>query len=115
MPLSRRYSPDWAPGEAATIGMDFSAVIPPGVGITDGSLFIQTNRAASVEAGGDFASPDADPSNPGFFIGHVVGRSIYVFLNGGVEGRDYRMTWTVEDTNGNVWPRTALMLCAPTS
>lgn len=38
MPLSRRYSPEWSPGDAATIGMDFSSILPPGIGIEEAAL-----------------------------------------------------------------------------
>jgi hypothetical protein len=104
MPLSRRYSPEWAPGEQASIGIDFSFVIPPGVGISSGALAIFTNSAAPV-------------SSSDFTIGPVTvqGRVIYASLSGGVAGTDYQLRWSAADTSGNVWPRTALLLCALTS
>jgi hypothetical protein len=114
MPLSRRYSPEWAPGEKSSIGMDFCYVIPPGVGISSGSLAIFTNAANSVDASGDFTGPN-DPVHPTFFDASVLDRVIYLTLTGGVSGKDYRFTWTALDTDGNEWPRTALLLCAPTS
>lgn len=114
MPLSRRYSPEWAPGESATIGMDYSAVIPPGVGITSASLRIQTNTVQPNNAFGDWEGPN-DPGVPEDFDCTVRGRVAYVSLAGGVEGTDYQFVWTVIDTMGNVWPRTALLLCARTS
>ena len=30
-------------------------------------------------------------------------------------GNDFDLVWTATDTDGNVWPRTASVLCAPTS
>jgi hypothetical protein len=36
-------------------------------------------------------------------------------LTGGVSGTDYQIKWTATDSAGNVWPRTALVLCADTS
>jgi hypothetical protein len=104
MPLSRRYSPEWAPGEASNIGLDYSFLIPPGVGITSGALSIWTNR---VEA-----TPSTD-----FTVGPVGvrGRTIYASLAGGVEGTDYQLRWIAHDTRGNTWPRTCLLLCAQTS
>jgi|SRR5215471_9460788 len=104
MPLSRRYTPEHAPGEQCDYGLDFSFVIPPGVGITTGDLAIFTNVANPVES--------AD-----FTIGPVTvqGRTIYANLSGGVAGTDYQLRWNATDTDGNSWPRTALVLCAQTS
>lgn len=105
MPLSRRYTPEFAPGENSLVGMDFSYVIPPGVGIASGTLAIYTNTAMPVQAAKDFA------------VGPVTvrGRSLYASLSGGVDGTDYQLRWSATDTNGNVWPRTALLLCAQTA
>ena len=52
-----------------------------------------------------------------FIIGPilVLGRILYTSLGGGVEGIDYQVLWTATDTFGLDYPRTALMLCAPTS
>ena len=105
MPLSRRYTPAWFPGEAALVGMDFSFVIPPGVGIQSGTLHFYQNIAVPVIADTDFD------------IGTVfaLGRALYATLAGGTEGRDYQVRWQATDTDGYVWPRAALMLCALTS
>jgi len=104
MPLSRRYSPEFAPGESCLIGMDFSYVIPPGIGIQSGALAIFTNVASPL------ASTD-------FTVGQVTirGRVLYAALSGGVDGKDYQLRWSATDTSGNVFPRTALLLCAQTS
>lgn len=115
MPLSRRYTPEWAPGERSIIGMDFSSVIPPGVGIVSGNLAILANSADLPIAQSDFTGPP-DPNNPTTaFLATVHDRSVYVQMAGGVSGRDYQLYWAVTDTNGNFLRRTALMLCAPTS
>jgi hypothetical protein len=105
MPLTRRYSPEWAPAEVGSIGMDFSAIIPPGVGIASGKLDIASNTVPPV-ASSDFTVAGAP---------QVIGRAVYATVSGGVGGKDYQFTWTATDTNGNAWPRTALLLCAPTS
>ena len=105
MPLSRRYSPEWAPGEQATIGLDFSSIIPPGVGITSGTLTIATNTTPPSDATADWQATALS----------VQGRALYTTLVGGVNGRDYLLNWTATDTDGNIWPRTAMLLCAPTS
>jgi hypothetical protein len=105
VPISRRYTPEFAPGETCSIGLDYSFIIPLGVGIASGSLTIFTNTADPQPADGDFQ------------IGAVSvrDRAIYATLSGGVRGRDYQLQWTAVDTDGNTWPRTCLMLCAPTS
>lgn len=104
MPLSRRYTPEFCPGEQSNIGLDFSYVIPPGVGINAGTLKVFTN-VANPAASTDFTVGEVT----------VLGRSLYASLSGGVDGTDYQLRWTATDTDGNVWPRTALLLCAQTS
>lgn len=97
--------------------MDFSFVLPPGVGINDGmkdvakaprlELFTNTNPPVALQ-----------PSGVQLWYGStvaVLGRAVYCVLTGGIEGTDYRLAWTIWDTQGNRWTRTALMLCASTS
>ena len=105
MPLSRRYTPEFSPGESCNFGLDFSFVVPPGVGLASGTLAIYSNTATP-------AASDSD-----FVIGPVTvrGRALYAHLSGGVAGKDYQLRWTATDTDGNSWPRTALVLCAETS
>ena len=105
MPLSRRYRPEHPPGESCSFGLDYSFIIPVGVGIEQGTITIQTNAAEPVAADADWQ------------IGAVSvrGRAIYATLAGGVPGVDYQLVWTAVDTQGNVWPRTCLVLCADTS
>ena len=105
MPLSRRYTPEHPPGEECNFGLDFSFVIPPGVGLSSGSLQILTNSAAPVDASAQWT---IGPVN-------VRGRALYAMLSGGVAGTDYQLKWTAIDTAGKTWPRTALVLCADTS
>lgn len=104
MPLSRRYTPEHSPGDSCIYGLDFSYLIPPGVGVASGALQIFTNTVAPA------LSSD-------FTIGPVAwrGRTLYTRVAGGVDGSDYQLRWTVNDTSGNVWHRTALVLCAETS
>lgn len=123
MALSRRYSPEHPPGESCRFGMDFSAVIPPGVGIQFGTLGIATNTATPADASKDWTVLDAPQSwkNIGLVVEtqvwevNVRGRVLYATLRGGQSGTDYQITWTAHDTDGNVWPRTALCLCSLTS
>ena len=104
MPLSRRYSPEWAPGDTEVIGLDMSALIPCGVGISAVALAVQANTQPPA------ASADFTVTAP-----QIAGRVVYATMSGGVAGRDYQLAWNVTDTDGNVFTRTALLLCAPTS
>jgi hypothetical protein len=105
MPLSRRYTPEHPPGESCLFGMDFSFVLPPGIGIAGGNLDIMTNTNPPT------------PAKTDWVIGTVQsrGRALYCQLSGGVEGTDYQLRWTAQDTQGNLWPRVGLVLCAQTS
>jgi hypothetical protein len=105
LPLSRRYSPEFPPGESSMVGLDYSFVLPVGVGIASGALAIFTNTA----------SPQPVPDDFDVSAVQVRGRAIYATLSGGVLGTDYQLHWSAIDTEGNVWPRTALLLCAYTS
>jgi hypothetical protein len=105
MPLSRRYTPEHPAGEACVFGLDFSAVIPPGVGIASGDLDIFTNTVPPNAADADWTKGPVS----------VQGRVLYATLAGGLDGTDYMLTWTATDTAGNVWPRTGLILVAATS
>jgi hypothetical protein len=105
MGLSRRYEPEHAPGEICAFGMDFSPILAPGVGLSSGSLTVFSNVAVPVDARADWQIGTVG----------VWGRVVYAVLSGGVEGRDYQLRWVAMDTDGNVWPRTALVLCAATS
>jgi len=104
MPLSRRYTPEHAPGDAYVYGFDFSYLIPPGVGIKAGQLAIYTNTVAPA------LSSD-------FTVGAIafVGRVVYAKIAGGIDGTDYQLRWQATDTQSNIWNRTALVLCAETS
>jgi hypothetical protein len=105
VPLSNRYRPEHPPGESCSFGLDYSFIIPVGVGIEQGTLQIFTNTATPVAADGDWEVGAV----------YVRGRAIYANLAGGVPGTDYQLEWTAVDTAGNVWPRTCLILCAATS
>jgi hypothetical protein len=105
MPLSRRYSPEHPAGETCVFGLDFSSVIAPGILLTSATLDIQTNTVPPVEAGNDWTIGTVQ----------VRDRLAYATLSGGVNGTDYLLTFTATDDQGNVWPRTAAILCAPTS
>jgi hypothetical protein len=85
--------------------MDFSPILAPGAGVSRGTLEIFTNTASPVPADQDWQ------------VGEVVvyGRALYAVLGGGSPGIDYQLQWTAYDTDGNQWPRTGLVLCAPTS
>ena len=103
--VSHRYQPSHPPQETCNFGIDFSPVVPFGVGLQSGSISIFANLATPVAADADWVK------------GPVVvrGRAIYALLGGGVAGTDYQLRWTAVDNQGNTWPRTALCLCAQTS
>lgn len=107
MPLSRRYSPELAPNEGSLFGMDYSYVIPPGVGINIGQCAAWENSNPPVPSTlltvGDVS---------------VIGRTLVAFIEANdpaAEGIDFQIRWIAFDTEGGVWPRTALVLCAQTS
>lgn len=104
MAISNRYDPPHPPGETCNFALDFSPVIPLGVGIQSANLTIllNTNPPQSQD---DWTL--ADPQ--------IIGRRLYVQCGGGVEGTDYQFVWTATDSLGNVWPRTTLVLCASAS
>lgn len=105
MAIARRYHPEKDPGEVCRFGLDYSALIPPGVGITSGSLAIFTNTVAPAAADGDWSKGAVE----------VAGRAVYAMLGGGIAGKDYQLIWTAVDTEGNTWPRTCLCLVSRTS
>lgn len=104
MAISDRYNPPHPPGESSSYAYDFSPILPPGVGLVAGSLSIVVNTNP-VQSTSDWT------------IGTVttIGRRVYCPLSGGVEGTDYQLRWSCTDNLGNVWPRTAYVLCAQTS
>jgi hypothetical protein len=85
--------------------MDFSYVIPKGVGIASGALAIKHNKVPPTDATADWTLGQVQ----------VRDRVLYATLAGGVDGSDYQLIWTATDTDGNIWPRTGLVLCAATS
>lgn len=105
MPISTRYKPEHPPTEVCSFGLDYSNVIPVGVGIESGTIQIFTNTATPRPADADWTVGAVN----------VTGRAIWANLSGGVLGTDYQLRWTATDTQGNVWPRTTLCLCADTS
>jgi hypothetical protein len=104
MSISDRYQPPHPPGEQSAFALDYSAILPPGVGAASGSLSIVQNLNPVAPA-------------PEWTVGAVttIGRRVYCSPTGGTEGTDYQLRWTVTDTLGNVWPRTCYVLCAQAS
>ena len=104
MAISDRYDPPHPPGESSTYALDYSAILPPGVGLTSGSLTIVINT---------------NPVEPqtAWTQGAVtaIGRRLYCALSGGTEGTDYQFRWSGVDSLGNTWPRTCYVLCAQAS
>jgi hypothetical protein len=105
MAITRRYRPEHPPGESCLFGLDYSFCIPPGVGIVAGSLAIFSNTVTPVAADSEWQKGPVT----------IQGRTVYCQLAGGVEGKDYQLRWSATDSQGNVFPRTTLVLCAQTS
>jgi hypothetical protein len=106
MALNNRYQPSHPAGSAASYYLDWSAIFPPGVGITGGTLIITRNTVPPT------------PIQPGEWTitgQSVVGRRTYATLSGGTAGTDYRLNWQALDTLGGNWLRTCLLLAAQTS
>ena len=103
--VSYRYQPSHPSLETCNFGLDFSFLVPFGVGLNSGSLAIFTNLATPVAADADWVK------------GPVVvrGRALYASLGGGVAGTDYQLRWIARDNQGSIWPRTVLCLCSETS
>ena len=105
MTLSRRYHPEHPEGETCRFGLDFTPVLAPGADVSRGTLAIFTNEAVPMPADADWTVGDIQ----------VDGGVVHAILGGGRAGTDYQLVWTAFDTEGNVFPRTALVLVAPTS
>ena len=104
MPLTRRCTPEHPSGESCVFAIDYSFILPPGVGIDHGDVLIYTNTASPVLSSDWTIGPV-----------QVAGRVLYSTLSGGIEATDYQIRWIATDTEGFIWPRTMLVLCAATS
>jgi len=94
------------PDETHVFMMDFSLVIGRGISLAAPSLRFFTNTVPPVAADQDWTVYKT-PS--------VLKRAIYATIGGGKDGTDYQLRWTVDDTQGNTWARTTLVLVARTS
>ena len=104
MALNDRYMPPLGPGEVCTLGLDLSAILPPGLGISSASVSAVTNT-----------NPVGAAPSVSFGVVGFRGRRCWATVSGQAEGTDYQCRWVVTDSAGNIWPRTILMLCAETS
>ena len=102
VPFNNRYRPGHQPGDQAVYGRDFWRELPWGITIANVALQIFFHYAQPELAGGDWNIVGA-PAN--------AGRTVYATLNGGVRGFDYELRWSVTDSEGGVWTRSALLLC----
>jgi hypothetical protein len=117
MPVTRRYIPAKPFDEVSVFGMDFSFILPKGVGIDHGTLELWTNSNPPYPANDDWVFGPPGPASLTRTDPIVVvrDRTLYAKLGGGVDGVDYLLVWTAYDTEGNVWPRSAAVLVADTS
>lgn len=104
MSLANRYVPSHPAGSSMVYSYDYSPILEPGSWITAAALAIAVNTAPPSD------QSDFEQSEVG-----IIGRRLFAMLDGGVAGRDYRLEWRATDNRGNIWPRTALLLCAATS
>ena len=104
MAISQRYRPSHPAGQSAVYAVDFSNMLPPGVGVTMPAIQFFTNTVPPGIATGITSSG-----------GGFRGRLAWINITGGTAGQDYLVQWTVSDTTGNQWIITALLLCAATS
>jgi len=88
----------------ALYGLDFSNILPLGVTVENASVLIEYNTVPPAPQTDMTAGPVT-----------LDGRRIYSQLSGGTSAKDYRITFTTQDSLGNTWIRTALLLCAATS
>jgi hypothetical protein len=109
--LSRRYTPSHAPGDQMIYAMDFSLVIPRGTGLTAASVQVWRNTVAPVLASSTTAGTEDWTTGAVSWWDRIA----YAELSGGVDGSDYQVRWSATDTNGNLWTRTALVLCSESS
>jgi len=114
MPLSRRYTPEFAPGETSVIGMDFSYVIPPGVGIQNADVGLFLNARAAAR--GSPVSP-ADPNDYSISAASWLGRTLYatLTLEHSALDKDFLVIWECLDFSFNHWSRSAMLMCTYTS
>ena len=100
----RRYGVPKPVAEDAEFWFDFSRIIPKGVGIASATVVITTNTVPPLPATGLVAGPV-----------QIDDRAVYATFTGGQDGIDHQVTWTATDTQGNIWPRTVLLLSANTT
>jgi len=94
--------------ETSVFMLDLSLVVGRGIGLAVPTvgLTIWENKVPPVAADADWTvyKPVA-----------VLKRAVYATLGGGIDGKDYQLRWLIDDTQGNSWARTTLVLCARTS
>jgi hypothetical protein len=104
MGINNRYLPSHPQGASAIYALDYSAILPPGVGIQSGGIAVALNTVPPTPTTELTVAPAG-----------VEGRRVLAQISGGVSGHDYRIEWVANDTVGGIWPRTCLLLCAATS
>lgn len=104
MAVSQRYKPSHPAGQSAVYAVDFSNILPPGVGLSQPGVIIQTNTTPPGIATGITSSG-----------GGFRGRMAWITIAGGVAGTDYLIQWTLIDSQNNTWIVTVLLMCAATS
>lgn len=104
MAVSQRYKPSHPAGQSAVYAVDFSNILPPGVGLSQPAIQFFTNTTPPGIATGITSSG-----------GGFRGRMAWITIAGGVAGTDYLIQWTLIDSQNNTWIVTVLLMCAATS
>lgn len=104
MAINNRYLPSHPQGDNSLYGLDFTAILPPGVAIGSATVTLEYNSV-----------PPTATSDWTLGVPIITGRRVYAQLEGGLAGRDYRVNWRVVDSLANQWTRTCLLQCAATS
>ena len=106
MSLNNRYEPSHPAGQNILYGLDFANILPDGVTIQT----VGTTVSVQINSVPPTNTTDLNPA-----IDSITGRRMYVRLQGGTAGTDYRVNFQALDSLGNSWLRTVLLLCAATS
>ena len=106
MSINNRFDPSHPVGQSIVYGLDFSPILPAGVTIQSGAIKALYNTVPPTPTFDLTVTPLTPTPNT---------RRIYATVSGGTSGSDYRINWTANDSLGNTWIRSTLLLCAATS
>jgi hypothetical protein len=105
----RRYYPSHAT-EKTMYGIDFSTLLPLGVGITDAWVTVYKNLNPWVWVNDTYGTTST-PDELAVSDLLIRGRRVYVAVWNGVPGTDYVILWNISDTLTNDWQQATYVLC----